>query len=689
MEKGTSEIAKLTERISKDPKSKLFVPLAEEYKKTGDIEMAIAVLTEGLKNNPGYVTAKSFLGRLLLDKGNLSEAQKEFEEVVKAIPDNVLAQRKLGDIHALQGRAQEALLFFKAVLAVNPKDPELNALVADIEAGRDVREKIAGPKYQPVAGQAAVAAGVPTAGPSAAAAPLPLSKPSAPAVPTKPQAVPVSIPSSVDAEEPEEVLVFESLDEVAPAGVLQRSEAEATQDIFADMAAETAPEEAARMDEGLAGEGLATETSVVPQPVSDSDAGMMPLPDLSSAAVMEHGSGSPDAGLGNSFFDSEPASIESPATAPAASAPAADEGFGLPDTGPGNSFFDSESAPIDSSSSDSGGFDVAGTSEVSAGAEHAPGFPDAGLSDNMFFDSGPMPAEPQKTADALDFPAPEVPLGEQTETVSADDRASEALFFDAEPVEATAELRTPQDLNAAEESTPATLDVPESGQGSSVPEEAASGGLLFDVEPDETALLSAHAGDSGQDVAVDGEAALFGEALPEADDFTTDTLAELYIAQGFYEKAIEIYERMLADRPNSKLLRDKLANVRAMGSASGTDEEQGTPVLFEAPGSSPIPSPQPLSADVARQWTAPGAEAAEYISPPADDFESAAFDSGFAPVEYVLPETPESVPQPSVGQKLQVHDAEPQPASLKTAASEKEQTIAKLDNWLKNILKEK
>jgi tetratricopeptide (TPR) repeat protein len=113
MEKGSSEIAKLTERISKDPKSKLFVPLAEEYKKAGDIEMAIAVLTEGLKNNPGYVTAKSFLGRLLLEKGNLSEAQKEFEEVIKAIPDNVLAQRKLGNIHVLQGRAQEALLFFR------------------------------------------------------------------------------------------------------------------------------------------------------------------------------------------------------------------------------------------------------------------------------------------------------------------------------------------------------------------------------------------------------------------------------------------------------------------------------------------------------------------------------------------------------------------------------------------------
>ncbi len=96
MDKDTSEIVKLTERISKDPKSKLFVPLAEEYKKIGDIEMAIHVLSEGLKNNPAYVTARSLLGRLLYENGDLVAAQREFEEVVKAIPDNLLAQRKLG-----------------------------------------------------------------------------------------------------------------------------------------------------------------------------------------------------------------------------------------------------------------------------------------------------------------------------------------------------------------------------------------------------------------------------------------------------------------------------------------------------------------------------------------------------------------------------------------------------------------
>ncbi len=74
------------------------------------------------------------------------------------------------------------------------------------------------------------------------------------------------------------------------------------------------------------------------------------------------------------------------------------------------------------------------------------------------------------------------------------------------------------------------------------------------------------------------------EQLPEttvedvsekSDDFTTDTLAELYIAQGFFEKAIEIYERMLADNPNSRGLKDKLARVRAAGSQPGISSAEG------------------------------------------------------------------------------------------------------------------
>ena len=53
MDKDTSEIVKLTERISKDPKSKLFVPLAEEYKRRGTSRCPSMCSQKGLNTTPG------------------------------------------------------------------------------------------------------------------------------------------------------------------------------------------------------------------------------------------------------------------------------------------------------------------------------------------------------------------------------------------------------------------------------------------------------------------------------------------------------------------------------------------------------------------------------------------------------------------------------------------------------------
>ena len=227
MDNETSEIAKLTGRISKDPKSKLFVPLSEAYKKAGDIEMAIYVLLEGLKSNPEYVTARSSLGKLLLVKGDLAGAQKEFEEVVKAIPDNLMARKKLGDLFILQDRPHDALPHYKIALSLNPGDRELASLILDVEAGREVRSKIQTLKAKTTEIQA-----VKQEPPASGAAPEPAPGPVPPQpsniepktpIETSPVSQPVS-PASftetaqspafsvTEAEEPEEVLVVEPLE---------------------------------------------------------------------------------------------------------------------------------------------------------------------------------------------------------------------------------------------------------------------------------------------------------------------------------------------------------------------------------------------------------------------------------------------------------------------------------------------
>ena len=224
MNKETSEIAKLTVRISQDPKSKLFVPLAEEYKKAGDIEMAIHVLLEGLKNNPEYVTARSSLGKLLLAKGDMAGAQKEFEEVVRNVPDNLMAQKKLGDLHIIQNRPQDALPHYKIALDLNPSDGELASLISDLEAGRDISSKIQLTKSKLTDAQAAVKqeplATLAATGPASAPVSVPLSKPAyitqVENTPVSPapfsEVAPTPVSLGTETEEPEEVLIVEPLE---------------------------------------------------------------------------------------------------------------------------------------------------------------------------------------------------------------------------------------------------------------------------------------------------------------------------------------------------------------------------------------------------------------------------------------------------------------------------------------------
>ncbi len=392
MDKETSEIAKLTGRISQDPKSKLFVPLAEEYKKAGDLEMAIHVLLEGLKNNPDYVTARSYLGKLLLVKGDLAGAQKEFEEVVKHIPDNPMAQKKLGDLFIIQHRPQDALPHYKTAFSQNPNDEELASLISDLEAGGDVSSRIQLTEAKKKAGQAE-------------------------------RQVP---PATLSAREPASAL--------APAPVSQA--------------------------EPLTQIGIPPESQELsPAPFAESAR-------ASVSSVME--TEEPE-----EVLIVEPLEPEITWTEPPVS-----------------------------------GFDLSG--------EQA------------------SEAVPVISAEERHDVAVSVPNHVQDEPAVSEDIPLETDLFTFEDTEKT------------------------------------HAGIF-----EETAADKINDAAYGEEITEKFPEVTLEEVSEKSDDFTTDTLAELYIAQGFFEKAIEIYERMLADNPNSRGLKDKLARVRAAGSQPGIPSAEG------------------------------------------------------------------------------------------------------------------
>jgi len=124
-------------RVEKDPNSRLFLPLAEEYRKSGMPDEAISVILSGLERQPGYTSARVALGRIYLEKNMIEEARDEFEKVVSAIPDNLFSHKKLAEIYHERRETHKAIHEYKKVIQLNPLDEDAKMSLEEIE-GRPV-----------------------------------------------------------------------------------------------------------------------------------------------------------------------------------------------------------------------------------------------------------------------------------------------------------------------------------------------------------------------------------------------------------------------------------------------------------------------------------------------------------------------------------------------------------------------
>jgi len=137
---NAQEIDRLALQLVKDPRSKAFMPLAEEYVKAGMWQEAAAVLEDGLNNYPGFITAMVALGRAYDQMGQPTKAKAILEEAIKLSPENLRAHRTLVKIYAAQGFADAALRCCTAILAVNPQDEEALSIQAQL-GGNPVSQK--------------------------------------------------------------------------------------------------------------------------------------------------------------------------------------------------------------------------------------------------------------------------------------------------------------------------------------------------------------------------------------------------------------------------------------------------------------------------------------------------------------------------------------------------------------------
>jgi predicted Zn-dependent protease len=128
------EIARYRELLRRDPRSRVFAPLAEACRREGRLEEALALARAGVGNHPAYAGGRLALGRVLLDMGRVPEAAEELGRAIAAAPGGASGWRLLGEARARLRDRSGAFEAFARALALDPLDDTARRAVLDIDS---------------------------------------------------------------------------------------------------------------------------------------------------------------------------------------------------------------------------------------------------------------------------------------------------------------------------------------------------------------------------------------------------------------------------------------------------------------------------------------------------------------------------------------------------------------------------
>ena len=453
----SARIDDLRKKFDENPR-RYFAPLANEYRKAGDLAQAIAISRQHLADQPGHMSGHIVFGQALFENKDYAEARTVFEAALALDPENLIALRHLGDIARDTGDYAAARIWYQRVLDADPRNEDIAAqvaLVAEAEANAAAAaaSATAAPSRTPLAATIITKAVTPRMSMASEAKTLEISAvprpaPLAPQPEAEPPHPPLDLAPAFESAAP----VPENMDDVAPP----------------------------RMS--LMGLDLETMANVEATPEADA----MPAP-------------RPSLGFDSGRFDG-----------------------GLEEV---------EANPL------AGLAGVAQNEESSASSLMASTTPEPAMELETHFGSAATSPSPS----AIDLPAELLVPSRNTPPVS------DLGLAPQQPIETTGLWDTPDDVAEAE-AAHAELDLDPAFAGTMPPPTLAA--PVLDLE---TPV----------------------EAAPTATGaFATETMADLYVAQGYPEQAIDVYRQVLAQRPGDAGLLGKIEALEAAPASrtSGTAE---------------------------------------------------------------------------------------------------------------------
>jgi hypothetical protein len=503
---SSDRIDELKRKFDENPR-RYFAPLANEFRKGGDLDQAILICQEFLPQQPGHMSGHIVYGQALYESGRLDEARGVFETALSLDPENLIALRHLGDIAGRQGDPTSARRWYERVLEADPRNDEIQSLLAGLGESPAQEEPVA---------PSTVAARVE---PSFETAPPQESAPPSHAAPA-PFGEPELLDLDVTLPDASTVPVAAA----APTDRYEHTDVEPTSHPDIEPTPETAdlmPATEARA-EGFE----ATEFSAPDTPVEQT-AG------LESAFEVETGVHvnfvPPLSGLDRPepSIDTSPALVTSGVFPELEEALPEDRGDVLPPHG--DPIVESEPQPVPTRDETLLDFDMPVVNEPAREPVHAVEEPS-------------QPAAGERVGGDTELPT--LPAELPPEVIAAEAELMEAGASVGSPVpDADTEKTTDGESVRSELSF---IDVGE----------ASGASTTGDLETE--AALEPMTGSARAEEPVPEPA-----AQPTARPFVTETMAELYLKQGFRQEALSVYERLSSSAPGDERLSIKVASLRA------------------------------------------------------------------------------------------------------------------------------
>jgi tetratricopeptide (TPR) repeat protein len=128
----SARIDELRKKFDENPR-RYFAPYANEFRKQGDLSQAIALCRTHLPNQPGHISGHIVLAQALYESRELGEARGVFEQALDLDPENLIALRYLGDIAREQASPTTARAWYQRVLEADPRNDEIRELIRVVD----------------------------------------------------------------------------------------------------------------------------------------------------------------------------------------------------------------------------------------------------------------------------------------------------------------------------------------------------------------------------------------------------------------------------------------------------------------------------------------------------------------------------------------------------------------------------